>query len=245
MPMHNDNNGELARSIENLSISNEAEGASETRYIPPASKLSSILVNDYFKNSPMPMSADQLKEMYVEVQKSPLNSPYQQNDMQLSVVFETEPAEGGFNLVHVRHKRRQIQKQEEKEMEVVDLDALEDLISKNDPSLKKIILRNKNLDSDDVEFLCAALRKNNVVTELDISDNMQITDSCTNALCKLISNNRMLKRLYLDGTSIRVLDEVIESLSKNMYIIDMILPDHARPEENDMVERYLVRNESF
>jgi hypothetical protein len=256
MPM-TDSNPNVFESLRiNTGNIKEEEAVPIQTDVQTSTKLSSIMVNDYFKNSPLPTTGDHLLDLYnleqIKAQKSPIYSIDQVNQMQASLIFDTELGEDGFHIVHVRHRRREEKIEARKEktidpnqklMDDGNVEAIEVLISENDPSMKSVILRDKNLNDDDVDFLCEALLYNTTVKELDISNNPLITDSSTNSLCKLIKSSKTLQRLYIDGTSIRVFDDIIESLSRNLYIIDMILPDQALMEEHDLVERYLTRNE--
>jgi hypothetical protein len=195
----------------------------------------------------MPLPKQDLEKLY-EPEPNKIYSKEDILDMQNTIVFETDPTDEGFNIVTIKpRKSPNAEKVEEpkKTIEPLDLDALEDRIHNNDPTLTRIMLRHKDITDDDVDFLCTPLRKNTIVTELDLSENAEITDKSIFAICKLIDNNKKLRRLYLDGTSIKEYDDIIESLSKNMYILDLAVSDFARREDLDMIERYLVRNENF
>ncbi|KAL0487297.1 hypothetical protein AKO1_012185 [Acrasis kona] len=241
------------------------------RHLSTSSTLGAVLVQDYFKDSPLPVLADTLEEVFLrkdgDVDKS-IEAFNQIKDMNCTIIFDNETSEEGYNIVNVRHRRRGSQPQQPEEIatpsnigepqeeEKVDaekallvremeIEQLESRIRDNDPLLDILKLSSKNLQDEEFEHLCDALRHNYVILELNISDNQSITDHCSRSLSRLLLENKILKKIYLGGTSIKKFDEILDSLNRNMSVIDMELSEYASDEDFAVMDQYLDRNENL
>jgi Ca2+-binding EF-hand superfamily protein len=132
----------------------------------------------------------------------------------------------------------------EEKMKSNDIAYLTSLVQHDDSDIKKLTFQGKNPTNIHVQNLCKALISNTSVLTLDLSKNSSITNDSVHALCKLIEENKTLKRLYLDDTSITKVGSIIISMRKNKKIIDMTVPEaQATDEELDELDELLDRNE--
>jgi hypothetical protein len=125
-----------------------------------------------------------------------------------------------------------------------DVTFITELVNSNDKRLTRIRLKGKDITDQQVDELCSAVIKSNTVTELDLSNNQSITDTSLTSLCKLVEENKTLKKLYLDGTGIKSFAGLLFSMDKNYSIIDMTIPNCATDNFVDMLEDILDRNEA-
>ena len=82
-----------------------------------------------------------------------------------------------------------------------DTSNLSTMLSIN-KTLDRLQLINCNITDNGVRYICEGLTKNQTLTDLDISENPQITSASTSTIAELINTTKSLTELRLDNTSL-------------------------------------------
>ena len=100
-----------------------------------------------------------------------------------------------------------------------DMTHLSTILATN-TTLKGLYLFNCNITDNGVRYICEGLTKNQTLTTLDISRNLQITSVSTSTIADLIQTTTSLTRLHLYNTSLNNDDikTICTSLNKNITI---------------------------
>ena len=93
---------------------------------------------------------------------------------------------------------------------VDDVICLSKVIS-NNKTLKILDLSNCDITDKGVQSICEGVAKNQTLTMLAVSNNLQITSASTSAIVELIKRTTSLEILYLRNTSLN--DDDIETIS--------------------------------
>ena len=105
-----------------------------------------------------------------------------------------------------------------------DMTHLSTILATN-TTLKGLYLFNCNITDNGVRYICEGLTKNQTLTTLDISRNLQITSVSTSTITDLIQTTTSLTRLHLYNTSLNNDDikTICTSLNKNITIRTLCL----------------------
>ena len=97
----------------------------------------------------------------------------------------------------------------------------------NNKTLKILDLSNCDITDKGVQSICEGVAKNQTLTMLAVSNNLQITSASTSAIVKLIETTKSLKILYLRNTSLNNDDimRISTVLTKNTTIQQLVLSE--------------------
>ena len=96
---------------------------------------------------------------------------------------------------------------------VDDVICLSKVISIN-KTVKVLDLSNCDITDKGVQYICEGVAKNQTLTMLAVSNNLQITSACTSAIVELIKTTTSLEILYLRNTSLN--DDDIKIISNTL-----------------------------
>ena len=140
-------------------------------------------------------------------------------------------------------------------------ELLSSVLSEN-KTIITLILKNDNLNSNDMKFLSKELTKRESILEhLDLSENINIGDEGLKEIGKIIYNNKSLKSIGLDGMNLSMNNylPIFKGIFKNRTIenyslskknpqvkkINIIPWDRAKNEENEFSEEQIYLLEKF
>ncbi|KAL0485676.1 Bzrap1 [Acrasis kona] len=113
-------------------------------------------------------------------------------------------------------------------------------VQSNDPTLTKINLQSKNINSQQAILLCEAIRNNSKINEIDFSKNPLIQgQQCIDSICDLLDANNHIQNLYLDDTKLINFSRLLNCIKQHTNLIDVTLPDAATDKELDELDNIL------
>jgi hypothetical protein len=120
--------------------------------------------------------------------------------------------------------------------------SLLERIRNNDQTLTELDLRGYYVLNDELKLVADAIANNNVLLQIDLTDNIALDDESVQDIAKFFDSNS-LRRLYLKGTSIKNFEPLLSKLETNMHITTFTLPESADELTTTRVQQLLERNE--
>ena len=92
--------------------------------------------------------------------------------------------------------------------------TLSEILSDN-KTMIDLQLTNCNITDNGVRYICEGLTKNQTLTELDISDNPQVTSASTSTIAELINTTKSLR--YLRVKNISFTDDDLKTICTSLH----------------------------
>jgi hypothetical protein len=124
-----------------------------------------------------------------------------------------------------------------------DTDYTVQMLRSNSPNLTKLDFKFIELNLEDFKKICDALISNRIVKEFDLTLNATLNDTFIDALCEVVTKNKVITRFYLEETSIKHHEKLLAAMEKNDTIIDMTLSPDATIDDRDRLDMILLRND--
>jgi hypothetical protein len=204
---------------------------------------------------------EEKREERKEIKKQVLEKKKQESEQEAEVAKLQETitklrTAGSEKILKDEREKIERKKQQEEEIEAKkvaeqflkienkpSLESLIDRIRKNDAELKELDLQGYYVVKDELKQLIDVAVKNTNLIELDLTNNTGIRDGSVKDLARLIEQNKTIRRLYLEGTSITDISLLVSKLQHNHTLVDFTVPEEIADENLDKLNELLDRNE--
>eukprot|EP01080_Neovahlkampfia_damariscottae_P006200 gene6200-10206_t len=165
-----------------------------------------------------------------------------ESEIEMLKTQKKEMAQSFKKIIHQETVKESSEKPKEDDMNPLVKSIIE-RSTKNDPTLKEIVLQNSKLTDFDVSKITNSLMNNTHVRLLDLTSNL-VKGSCFEDVEKLLLNTKVLEELILDECPIENsnVKKLILALEKNTSLTQCTAGKNETDEDIEKIEEYMDRN---